>query len=416
MKMFKSLKSAIHWVENLHKFHKRTTLDYLKSIYQTLKIELNCKKIHIAGTNGKGSVAAMTTSILVSSGFKVGTFISPYVLKFNERIKINNQNINDKLLLASLNKFYFLNENLQNKGVETLSFFEVLTLMCFDIFSNLELDYIVIECGIGGLLDATNILKYDFSCITSVGYDHMNILGNTLEMIALNKLGILKDNGVLIANYEDDLEKTFEGYAKSKNAILYNVNHEKYEILSIIPNVFKYQNNTYEVSLIGEFQIKNAILVLKLVSLLNEAIIVLDTIKIGLLKAANLARFQIIRKEPLVIIDAAHNVNAIYALFETLKKLNKNIYVIFSSLKDKDIQAMLDIIKLCAKEVYLTSFPDARFSLFSPEILIENSFFTNIQVCYQYALTKAKPCDIIIITGSLHFAAYAIKKLAKFIA
>ena len=208
MKRFNNLTDSLNWLESQTKFKKKESLEPMKKALDLLNINLdNIKKIHVGGTNGKGSTSAFLTNILISNNLKVGTFTSPYLIKFNERIKVNNENINDDDLLNLINEIYNFNELLFDKEGYHLSFFELLTLMAFKYFSELKLDVIIMEIGIGGRLDATNIINYDATIITSIGLDHIKVLGSTIEEIAKEKLGALKRGGILIANPPKELLK-----------------------------------------------------------------------------------------------------------------------------------------------------------------------------------------------------------------
>lgn len=192
--MFNLLKDAIHWIETRTKFRPKTSLDYIDNALKMMNVNLDLiKKIHVTGTNGKGSVSMYLTHIFKFNGYKVGTFISPYLMRFNERIKINGQDIDDDSLLQLINKIFTFNEVYHEKTGQSLSFFELMTLMSIQMFSDEKVDLMIMEVGIGGLLDATNILNYDASVITNIGFDHMKQLGNTLEEISFNKLGIVKN-------------------------------------------------------------------------------------------------------------------------------------------------------------------------------------------------------------------------------
>ncbi|HHX78398.1 MAG TPA: bifunctional folylpolyglutamate synthase/dihydrofolate synthase, partial [Acholeplasmataceae bacterium] len=219
--MFYNIDDAINWVVRQTKFREKTDLSIMKEAFKMLNINLDeIKKIHLAGTNGKGSTGAFLSEILVSNNYKVGWFTSPYLVKFNERVKINNLDINDNDLLKYINYFYDFNEALYLKNNVKLSFFEILTLLSFKYFKDNNVDVMLIEVGIGGRLDATNIINYDVSIITSIGFDHMQQLGDTLESIAYEKVAILKKHGYLITNVNESLKKLMINYSKDLNATI----------------------------------------------------------------------------------------------------------------------------------------------------------------------------------------------------
>ncbi|MDY0023874.1 MAG: Mur ligase family protein, partial [Candidatus Izemoplasmatales bacterium] len=192
--MFKTVSEAQNWIENIKRFGSKLDLKRMEKVVEILgHPEKSFKSVHVAGTNGKGSTSTYLKSILAQAGFKVGIYTSPYVVKFNERIAINDEYISDDDLVKYANILYPLTEKMLLED-ETVTFFEILTLMSFLYFKDNQVDYAIIEVGLGGLLDATNVIIPEISVITNISYDHMKQLGNTLESIALNYLGIVKDN------------------------------------------------------------------------------------------------------------------------------------------------------------------------------------------------------------------------------
>jgi dihydrofolate synthase / folylpolyglutamate synthase len=408
--MFNHLNDAIFWIENRFKFRPKTDLIKMKNAYDMLNLDLgHIKKIHVAGTNGKGSVASFISHILIENNLKVGTFTSPYLVSFNERIRYQFENISDDDLLNLINYIYDFNEKYLEIYLEPLSFFELLTLMSLIYFHQMNVDVIVMEVGIGGLLDATNILNYDLSLIVSIGYDHMKQLGDTLESIALNKLGILKKNNHLITTVDEKLYELFNDYAKNVGASISFLNYKDITILSYNPITYLYKGIKYQLNLLGNYQILNSLLSIEAVFYLYPTIDTL-TVQKALLKAKWDARLEKIAHH--VYLDGAHNIDAIISLGEIKKSLfhDKKVYVIFSALKDKDISLMLNELKKFSHEVILTSFEDERFDLDElkkyPFLVIED-----FMKSYQYVLDKFDDDSVLMITGSLHFAGY-VKKLA----
>jgi len=180
--MFKDVQAAIYWLETQIKFTPKMDLKRMRAAVQAMNLDLaNKTKIHVAGTNGKGSVTAYLTQIFQDAGYKVGTYTSPYLVIFNERIAINHEMINDEKLLMYANEMYQFNEHFHQTFGEPLPFFELITLIALRYFLDENVDIIIIEVGVGGLLDATNVFNYDVSLITNIGFDHMKQLGSTLE-------------------------------------------------------------------------------------------------------------------------------------------------------------------------------------------------------------------------------------------
>lgn len=408
MKRFNNLTDSLNWLESQTKFKKKESLEPMKKALDLLNINLEgIKKIHVGGTNGKGSTSAFLTNILINNNLKVGTFTSPYLIKFNERIRVNNENINDSQLLNLINEIYNFNELLFDKEGYHLSFFELLTLMAFKYFSELKLDVIIMEIGIGGRLDATNIINYDATIITSIGLDHIKVLGSTIEEIAKEKLGALKPGGLLIANPPKEVIKTFIDHQFKNDAKGIYINNQS--ITKLKNNKFIYEGKRFEISLIGDYQMSNAILAyLTVKELFNfkdkDIIRPLKTVKWP-------GRMDLIAKN--VYIDAAHNEPAIKALANTLKDnfKNKKIKIIFSALKDKDINSMLEIFKSFNFEITLTSFDDFRFDSLKQYETNDIKYVEDSIKLIKKNIKEVAKDEIVVITGSIHFIGYVLNNL-----
>nr|HPJ24136.1 Mur ligase family protein [Bacillota bacterium] len=201
--MFKDFETTKNWIENIKRFGSKLDLSRMTKVLARLgNPEKAYKTIHVAGTNGKGSTASYIKNILVEAGFKVGIYISPYIVKFNERIAIGDTYISDEAVMLYANQLLPIWDEFNDIN-DTITFFEVLTIICFLYFKDQAVDYGVIEVGLGGTLDATNVIMPEVSVITNISYDHMNVLGNTLESIAMNKLGIVKEGVPLVTSVEN---------------------------------------------------------------------------------------------------------------------------------------------------------------------------------------------------------------------
>ncbi|MCR1808991.1 bifunctional folylpolyglutamate synthase/dihydrofolate synthase [Haploplasma modicum] len=406
--MFNNILDAINWVEHQPRFKEKVSLDDLKKAYDLLNLDFsNVKKIHIGGTNGKGSTQAFITSTLVDSKISVGSFTSPYLVVFNERIRINNENISDLELLNLINFLYDFNEKLVDFK---LSFFEIVTLMAFKHFYDKKVSTIIMEIGIGGRLDATNIINYDATVITSVGLDHMKQLGSTIDLIANEKIRALKKNGNLYAFVLGEVKDIFISYAKSMNANYFIL--DKTMINEISSSKFIYNNLEFNLSLLGSFQQTNAILAFEVLRKLYPNIKTNDILD-SFSKTKWAGRLEEISKN--IYIDGAHNEPAINALMISVNSLFKNykVTILYSALKDKDINKMLEIIKKYNYKIILTSFPDFRFMSLEPfsskDILyVEDGFKV-----YQNLKENIKEDEVVIITGSLHFIGYIKQMLLK---
>ena len=409
--MFNQLDEAVNWIETQIKFRPKTSLDHMKEALSFLQLDLShMKKIHITGTNGKGSVCMMTTQVLVESGMRVGTFISPYLIRFNERIKLNGKDISDSDLLDSINKVFDLNKTYFEHSGLTLSFFELMTLMSLIYFVDNKVDVIVMEVGIGGRLDATNILNYDVSVITNVGMDHMRQLGNTLESIALNKLGILKVKGHLITSIDSGLHDLVKDYVSKMNATLKVIEKRDVSTISELPHKIEYNHQVYELSLLGDFQNTNAALVIEVIKYLFPNIPD-QIINEGLSKTEHPGRLETVL--PGVILDGAHNIHAMKEVIFSLKSIFKvyNIHVLFSALSDKEPEVMLNELKKYASSITLTAFPDARYKNLD---FLPFNFELNPKTALNNLIKNKKENDVIFITGSLHFIGYMKKEIIPY--
>lgn len=401
--MFNLLKDAIHWIETRTKFRPKTSLDYIDNALKMMHVNLDLiKKIHVTGTNGKGSVSMYLTHIFKFNGYKVGTFISPYLMRFNERIKINGQDIDDDSLLQLINKIFTFNEVYHEKTGQSLSFFELMTLMSIQMFSDEKVDLMIMEVGIGGLLDATNILNYDASVITNIGFDHMKQLGDTLEEISFNKLGIVKKHNHLFTTVDSKLHDYFKNYVDKKEATVKFIDETEIRIVNHYPNIIEYKGITYELGILGNYQALNAALAIEVSKFIDPSIQDDDILK-GLKYTVYPGRLEEVLPE--IFIDGAHNSHAIEALIKTLQQTfnRKRIHVLFSALADKEPKNMLDLLAPHVESIYVTGFDDPRYqSLHDLGYAFEADAYQALKTLIQ---TK-NDGDIILITGSLHFIGY----------
>ncbi len=334
------------------------------------------KYIHVTGTNGKGSVIEMLNNILINANLKVGKFISPHLVSYHERISINGQYIKDEEIQEI---FEEVQPIIEKENIE-LNFFEFFTMIAFLYFSKQKVDIVLMEVGFGGLYDSTNIIYPIISVISSIGYDHMKVLGNTLEDIAKQKAGIIKENSETVymeqtPNIDDIIENT----CKEKQNILHmvgqsEIRNQRFENDKEIFDYKQYYN--IEVNLKGKRQIQNAALVLECCDILNKKGYFLseEVIKNGLKTVIHRGRFEVIHQNPTMIFDGGHNEQAIENLKETIDlcyKNDKKIYVI-SVLKSKDYHKIIEDI-LDKDNVYI--FTDGN----------DKNLFTDKHLMYEYA-------------------------------
>ena len=399
--MFDNVNEAIAYIES--KRSKRTIEQFKKTLD---KCNINVKQknmIHIAGTNGKGSTVNYLRSILNAHGYKVGTFTSPYLVCHNDRIRIDDMPISDDDLLKYINNYYDVIEE------DGLSMFEIDVLIMLSYFDSLDLDYRIIETGIGGLRDKTNVIDPILSAITNVGMDHMELLGNNVFEILNEKMGIIKEgcmfvtsesNGTLLSRLQDRCDL--------KGAMMYVV--PEYQVMSY-PFQFFYRDMSFTLENQGIYQVSNARLALTIAS---KLIVLNSTVtQKAVENACWKGRYETLKYHDVdVDIDGAHNVPGIMALLQTIKiKKNKDVAIIFSSLKDKATDEMLSLMLDEGHTVYLTSFNDDRaldLSMYQSKgnLIVVNDFKEALKSAY---LKK----EHLVVTGSLHFISYVRKYLTQ---
>lgn len=382
---------------------RRKDIEDLKLIYNLLGTPCKyIKTIHIAGTNGKGSTAAYIEGIFLAEKYNVGKFTSPHILKYNERIIFNRDIISDEEIIRHYNTVKNLvdshNKNIANKEENiTLNFFEITTFIALLFFEEKKSDFIILETGLGGRLDATNIVDSDIAVITNISFDHTNILGNSLKDISYEKAGIIKSRQLCI--YSDCLpELKKEITLKTDNSI--NV-IRKYNDMEIeldkrnYRTIVKFHNSVFSLPLFGKFQAYNFLPAYEIAKIYD---IDDKTIQRGLDTLYWPARFEIFSKEPTVILDAAHNDDSIKKLIENLEEIyNKNeVIIITSLLSTKDFEAVFKALEGISDRIYITSLKDIVYGLTSKEIRqkmislglsTENIIFQDdISIAYEDAL------------------------------
>ncbi len=389
--MFKCINDALSYIES--KRNKRS-LDEFKKTIEKCGINVRQKNIiHVAGTNGKGSTVNYLRAILNAHGYKVGTFTSPYLVCHNDRIRIDDKPIDDETLLQYINKYYHVIEE------DGLSMFEIDVLIMLDYFNTLDLDYRIIETGMGGRGDKTNVVESIISVITNVGYDHMEYLGNTLYEITYEKTGIIKKNQMFITSeVQGYLLAKMQDVCDELETMMYVV--PEHQVMSY-PFVFKYRDMEFVLKEQGIFQVMNARLAL---TIAHNLIHLNPEITVEAIEKANWkGRFEsMLFKDKKIFIDGAHNIPGIMSLISTLDiKKQKGSCIVFSCLKDKEFNEMIDLLLKAGHIVYLTSFDsDRRLDLST----IESRPNLYIIEGYKQALERAyAEYSNIVVTGSLQF-------------
>ncbi|WP_071130662.1 bifunctional folylpolyglutamate synthase/dihydrofolate synthase [Enterococcus timonensis] len=418
-----NVKEAIDWLHGRLKFGLRPGLLRIETLLDRLgNPEADQKFIHIAGTNGKGSTVKFLANMLEETGLTVGTFTSPFIIRFNERIQINGEFISDEELLFLIQKILpFVAEMDQDEELKGLTEFEINTVLGFLYFQD-KVDVAVIEVGLGGLLDSTNVLTPTLTGITTIGYDHMDILGNTLPEIATQKAGIIKQNiPVVTGNIVPEALNTIKEIAKNHHSQViafakdYQVTFEKDELQGerLGFSMDDWQISHIHIPLIGRHQVENAgmAMALFITYCQKEQIhFAARDIQNGLMKTVWPARMEVLQEDPLILLDGAHNDHAVKRLVENIKVRFKNreIWLLYSSIVTKDIDLMLlDLKKIPHSHLLVTTFDYPKaMSLDDLKNLAAKGFDVreNWAGALREILQQMDENDVVIICGSLYFS------------
>jgi len=410
---------ALNYIHGTVKFGIKLGLESIKTLLELMgNPQDKLKYVHVAGTNGKGSTVAFISSVLMESGLKVGIYTSPSLERFNERIKVNNEEISGEDL-AIITAFVKEKVDIMTSKYDIYpTEFEIVTAIAFEYFYRMKCDIVVFEVGLGGRFDATNIIKEALvSVITSISYDHTDRLGDTLEKIAFEKAGIIKDSGdVVVFRQDGKVMEVIGNVCKEKQAKMYVADFDNIKIkhFSIEGQVFEHNGNTFEISLLGEHQVKNAVVALKALEILKDKgyYISEECIARGLANAKWPGRLEVLSKQPVFLIDGAHNKEGAETLAEVLKAYfpNKKITFILGALKDKDIDAIIQPTLPFALE-YITVTPDSSRALSSREmanfvlryckrVLISDTIEEAVETSLNRISSKD---DVICAYGSLYY-------------
>lgn len=381
------------------KFHIKLGLDRVKAILEILgNHQDDFKSIHIAGTNGKGSTASILAKVLEKSGYKTGLFTSPHLIKYNERIKISSKDISDNKLEVLLNKV----NAIAKENEITLTEFEIITIIAFLFFKQEKVDIAIIEVGLGGRLDATNIINPIISIITTIGLDHTQRLGNTIEKISFEKSGIIKPNSKVVTSKKNAGIKIIKEVANQQNAQLSLCDEvENIEFKNSL-NRIQINNKKYDLSLFGDFQGENLALALKALEILQKDGFKITDIQNSLKEVSWNARMQFLDTN--VILDGAHNPNAATKLRETLDKYfkDKKRVWFFGALNNKDYSEIMKTLFREEDEIHLINFKHQSSLDFKNSDLNYKKIDIS-QFIEKYEVAR-KSDNLIIIAGSLYLA------------
>lgn len=358
--------------------------------------------IHITGTNGKGSVAYFLTNTLVRGGYKVGRFISPSLHTPHEMISINHQDISEDDFLFYLNKYEEQFNHFQ------LTYFEIVAFIAFCYFDDNKIDLAVIEVGMGGKIDATNIFKPILSIITNVTLEHTAFLGSTIKEIATHKAGIIKTKTpVLVGNLNLEAFSVIANIAMKKDAHLYVVkNPTNIKVMNegICFDALDYKHIC--LSIPATYEAQNAALVLNALEIIAKKYPIESSVVFESFKNVKIpARFSVVKTNPLVIVDGAHNPAAISALINSVKALkDTKIHTVFAAFKDKNVEAEFDLFALSNANVTLTTFTHPRARTLEHYGGANYEYIEDYKEAIGSTIKKAGVNEVVLITGSLHFA------------
>ena len=375
------------------------------------------RSVHVAGTNGKGSVSHMLAAILQTAGYKTGLYTSPHLKDFRERIKIDGEMVSQEFIIDFTQRIKVISEKIEP------SFFEITVAMAFEYFVEQEVDIAVIETGLGGRFDSTNIITPELSVITNIGWDHMNILGDSLEKIAFEKAGIIKQNvPVIIGDVLPETEKVFIDIAAERSAAIsiaadvrqaINLYWKKHELIVEVARKPRTDHQVYHLDLPGIYQTKNLLTVLETCSLLQHKgwNIEEPDIRTGLQHAKKLTglhgRWEVIHQQPLIILDVAHNEDGIKMLMEHAEVTDHDhLHIVLGVVKDKEPEKILALFPRLA-DYYFTSadIPRALDAQILQEkaaaLGLKGGIYEDVNNAIKAAVLKASKQDMILVCGSV---------------
>jgi len=393
----------------------KRTQDLLKALGNP---EKQLKFVHVAGTNGKGSTSVCIASILIKAGYKTGLYISPYILRFNERIQVDGKQITDDELERMTNEIRPIADSMQDPPTE----FEIITALAMKYFLYKDCEIVILEVGMGGRLDSTNVIETpELAVITAIGYDHIKELGPALSDIAREKAGIIKSDGdVLIYGGESEIESVFEKVAEQSGARLRKVDFARISKLEFSLKCTKFNLEPYgniTLPLLGVYQPKNAVLAITAIEMLREKKYKIsdNDIKEAIASVKWPGRFEILGYDPLFILDGAHNPQGMEATAESLRHYfgsrdDREIIFITGVMEDKDIDSMMVHIAPLAK-AFLTVKPDysramesgklaEKLKRFGVPVIDCKAVASGVSKAFELAEEK----DIICTIGSLYFS------------
>ena len=399
---------TIDWMFNqLPMYQKQGQSAYKVDLSNTINLvnhlknpESKFKSIHVAGTNGKGSTSHMLASVLQEAGYNVGLYTSPHLKDYRERIKINGNEIEEKFVVD------FIQENKSFLENNQLSFFEMTVGLAFTYFAKEKIDIAIIEVGLGGRLDSTNIIIPEVSVITNIGIDHTQFLGDTLELIAKEKAGIIKPNvPVVVSETQVEIKSIFKDLAESNNSKIIFADQE----VAI----------DYPTDLLGDYQYKNKQAVYQTIKLLNKSLPASEAeIERGLANTVKntslLGRWQILQEHPKVICDTAHNAEGLKITMRQLQKeKGDTLHIVFGVVSDKDLATIVEFLPNEARYYFCEpdiprAMPVLELEVKMKAYRFEGHSYSSVEEALFEAKLEAKPNDVIYIGGSTFVVAEVV--------
>ena len=414
---------ALDYIHSTYKFGSKLGLDNIRCLLELMgNPHKSLKFIHVAGTNGKGSTSTFINSILVEEGYKVGLFTSPYLEEFTERIRINGENIPKDDLAEVTEVVKSKVDIMVSQGRPHPTEFEIVTAIAMLYYKLQEVNFVVLEVGLGGRLDSTNVIEDSLvSVITPIGFDHMEYLGNTLSKIAYEKAGIIKSQGLVVIHPQDrEAMETIKEVSNEREAQLFaapidSIIIRKYDEYSIKFDVELSDEKFHdlEIKLLGKHQVNNAVVALTAIKILsrhNNLNVSEASIRNGLKKARWPGRLEVLRRKPTLLLDGAHNTHGAKALKESIQEIFKynKLIVVIGVLEDKDVEGILNEIIPLSDKVIITKPNNPRaisvdilgekIKTFHKEVLI----YENINDAVDKSLKISKEDDLVLYCGSLY--------------
>ena len=381
------------------------------------------KSIHVAGTNGKGSVSHMLAAIFQTAGYKTGLYTSPHLYDFRERIRVNGTMCDKDFVVDFVRRMKPAMEEIEP------SFFEITVAMAFDYFAQQNVEVAIVEVGLGGRLDSTNVITPELSIITNIGWDHMNLLGNTLEEIAGEKAGIIKTNTpVVIGEKKEETELVFRRVAADRQAPIYFA-EDNFSVIDYMLQVdsiqlsvsdHKSRISIYQLDLPGIYQTRNILTVLQAIELLPKWKINHLEITTALRNVKNLTglrgRWEVIHERPAVVLEVAHNKDGIEQMLLHLQKLRyESLHIILGIVKDKEPSQILELLPVDARYYFTNAhIPRAldaqELQTKAAAFKLQGDSYEDVNAALQHALAAASADDLVIVCGSIFLVAEVSKE------